>query len=178
MERFKSIEAAWLEVVLNTVRAFTKTHPDERFYAGAFWLCYVDYTMFGVPCFALNTEAHLQAEGVEGDDGSRWSPPNWAYDLIDNAIEPMRPHYEALTRDLEGQSDEVWDAACEAHFQLLARVCREATTAIHQSPSPGITEDFVIGIFEEREGEPLFSQLVRASIDPDRLARLPSPIWE
>jgi hypothetical protein len=181
MERLKEIESEWLKTVLKAVHELTTAYPSERFYAGAFWLCYVDYTMFGVPCFAMNTEAHVTANGGNTAEGIRWSPPNWRFDVIDTAVARMQPHYQALSRDLDGKDDSIWDATIDEHFRALARVSRQATEIVHQSRARGmsgdISDDFVIGIFEEREGEPLFSQLVRDSIAPDRLSRLQEPIW-
>jgi hypothetical protein len=180
-QRLEEVQSEWKVTVLDTVRDLATAHAGERFYAGSFWLCYVDYTMFGVPCFAMNTEAHAAAHGGNTSEGIRWSPPNWEFDVIDRAVERMQPHYQKLSHDLADRENVVWDAAIDEHFRVLARVCREATEAVHQWRASGvienITEDFVIGIFEEREDDPLFSRLVRDSIAPDRLSRLPCPLW-
>lgn len=180
-QRLEEIESEWLATVLDTVRELAAAHVDEQFYAGSFWLCYVDYRMFGVPCFAMNTEAHAAANGGNTSEGIRWSPPNWEFDVIDRAIERMQPHYQALSHDLAGKEDATWDAAIDEHFRVLARVSRRATEEVHQWRASGlvgnVTKDFVIGIFEEREDDPLFSRLVRDSIVPERLSRLPCPMW-
>jgi hypothetical protein len=180
-QQLEEIESEWLVTILDTVWELAKTHASERFYAGSFWLCYVDYTMFGVPCFSMNTEAHAAAHGGNTSAGIRWSPPNWEFDVIDTAVERMRPLYQMLSQELAGKEDAAWDTTIDEHFRALARVCREATEAVHQWRASGlvenITEDFVVGIFEEREGNSLFTRLVRDSISPERLSRLPFPLW-
>ena len=83
---------------------------------------------------------------------------------------------------LAGQDDATWDVAIEEHVQALARVSRSLTH--HARSRTGLfmqsdlPSDFVVGIFEEREGEPTFSRWVRASIAPEILVTLPSPTWD
>ena len=142
----------------------------------------LDYTTFGTPCFAMETESHCSENVAEWGEGARWSPPNWQYDVINQAIEAMTPHYQALSSSLTGQSDAVWDEAIEEHWHMLARVCRRLThEARHREgyfSDIVLPEGFVVAILDEREGEPIFSQLVHASIAPEILTTLPSPIWQ
>ena len=177
-----NIESAWHDATASAIVSQVMNFPDEEFYAAAFWLCYVDYTLFGTPCFAMNTESHSAVSAAEGSEGMRWSPPNWRYDVIDHATQAMTPHYSTLSASLAGQSESVWDDTIEEHWRLLARVCRRLThEARHREGyfcDIALPPGFVVGIFEEREGEPIFSQLVRASIAPEILSTLPSPIWE
>jgi hypothetical protein len=183
MAIFERLEAAWLDTAASAIITQCRDFPNEQFYAAAFWLLYVDYTMFGTPCFAMNSEAHLAATG--GDEPevlTRWSPPNWQFDVLSEAVEKMAPHYEALSQSLAEQPETVWDIAIEEHKDRLSRVCRSLTERArsHSAPFASIElpPDFVVGIFDEREGEPEFSRLVRASVAPEILATLPLPIWE
>jgi hypothetical protein len=182
MSILRQIEEKWFDAVSITIGSLTESFSHEQFYAGAFWLCYVDYTMFGVPCFAMNTGSHLAAtNGDAQDNGTRWSPPNWQFDVIDETVETMSPHYNELSRSLAGKSEADWDAAIEEHFQVLARVCRRLTRATRARAGMfariNLPTDFVVGVFEEREGEPVFSRLVRASVEPNVLSGLPFPTW-
>lgn len=176
----QQIESKWYDSAASAIISKAASLPDERFYAGAFWLCYVDYTMFGTPAFAMNSESYLA--DCEDDDSTMWSPPNWQFDVLDEAHEAMSPLYDALSQSLSGQNDDVWDTTIKEHWEVLARVskrltqdARSRTGLFSQTDLPS---DFVVGIFDEREGEPMFSKLVRASIAPEILANLPSPSWE
>ena len=178
MSQFNDIEAAWYDSASAAIVAHAASQPSERFYAGSFWLLCVDYAMFGLPCFALSTESHI----VEHGQDLRWSPADWPFSCIETAIQDMQPHYSALSERLSGRSDADWERAIEAHHACLARVCRRLThdARSHSRAFSGVClpGDFVVGIFEFREAEPLFSQLVRASISPEILASLPHPVWE
>ena len=129
----------------------------------------------------MNTEADLLGGGGRVDNGMRWSPANWKFDVLD-ATEAMSPHYEALSQSLAAQDDATWDAAIEEHVQALARVCCRLTEHARSRTGPftqcDLPADFVVGIFEEREGEPTFSRWVRASIAPEILVTLPAPVWD
>ena len=180
MNILQQIESRWFDSAASAIVSQVASFPSERFYAGAFWLCYVDYTKFGTPCFAMNTESHLTECGAESS--SRWSPPNCQFDILDGAVEAMSPLYDALSRSLAGQDSAVWDAAIEEHSQVLARVSRRLTHHARSRTGPFVPADlpanFVVGVFDEREGEPTFSRLVRASIEPEILSALPAPLWE
>lgn len=64
----------------------------------------------------------------------------------------------------------------------MARVCRRLTREIRSRSGMfaeiRVPDHFVVGIFETREADPLFSELVRASIAPEILPTLPFPIWD
>lgn len=181
MSILQQIESRWFDSAATAIVSHASRFPAERFYAGAFWLCYVDYTLFGTPCFALNTESYLARDGGDAEDSTRWSPPNWRFDVLDEPVEAMSPSYDKLSRSLADQDDTRWEAAIEEHFQALARVCRRLTHHARSRTGPfsevDLPADFVVGIFEEREGDPTFSRLVRASIEPEILLTLPLPSW-
>ncbi len=177
MSLMHDIEVAWLRTASAAIVSHVQSYPDDMFYAGSFWLCYVDHTVFGTPCFALNTEKRSAADG----DDLRWSPADWEFDCVGCTIEAMQPHYEALSQNLSGRPESDWDMAIEEHFSGLARVCRQITSAARSRHGvfrdTVLHPDFVVGIFEFREADPLFTQLIRASIAPEILATLPSPVW-
>ena len=182
MNTLQQIEAAWFDCAASVIVSQVAHLPYEKFYAAAFWLLYVDYSMFGTPCFAINSESHLAAtRGEELESFTRWSPPNWQFDVLPESIEIMAPYYDALSSSLIDQPETAWDAAIEEHAQALARVCRRLTEDARHRSGPftqvKLPRDFVMGIFEEREGEPTFSRWVNASIDPKILSILPSPTW-
>ncbi len=171
------IEKAWFESAAAAVVEHVKAHPEERFYAGSIWLCYVDYTMFGTPCFALNTESHIAEAGSD----LRWSPADWRFSCIDSTVGAMQPLYSSLSRHLAGRSEAYWDLTIKEHFACLAQVCRRITnharTRSGVFASINLPEDFVVGIFEFRENDPLFTQLITDSIAPEILAKLSDPVW-
>ncbi len=171
------IESAWFEAASKAIVAHVKAHPNERFYAGSIWLCYCDYTMFGTPCFALNTESQVAEMGSDW----RWSPADWRFSCIDSTVEAMQPLYSAFTKELAGRNKAYWNMTMKEHFAILARVCHRLT---HEARSRSgvfasihLPADFVVGIFEFRESEPLFTKLIIDSIAPEILAKLPHPVW-
>jgi hypothetical protein len=165
--------------IVSQVREF----PDEEFYAAAFWLCYVDYTMFGPPAIAMNTESPLAAHrGDKPADWYRWWPPEWQFDVLMKPVEAMTPLYRPLPDSPPEGGESIWNPAIEEHLQALARLSRRLTQAArgHSAPFDGIPlpPGLVTGIFDTREGEEEYSTLVKASTEPEIISRLPSPVWE
>lgn len=178
MSQLKDIEAAWIESASAAVVSHATAHPSELFYAGSLWLCYVDYRMFGVPCFALNIKSQISQMGED----LRWSPADWQFPCIDSTVETMQPYYSALTKQLAARDKAYWDQIIKDHYACLARVCRrithDARSRLGVFSDVRLSDDFVVGIFEFREAEPLFTELVRASIEPQMLSSLPHQVWE
>ncbi len=178
MSLLHDIETAWVDSASTAIVRHAGEHPDERWYAAALWLCYTDYTLFGTPCFAMNTESRA----AQMEPGLRWSPADWQLPCIDSTVLDMQPRYTALTQHLAGQDEACWNQTIEEHYACLARVCRvithNARLRLGVFSDSRLPEDFVIGLFEIREPDPLFTRLVRASIDPEILSGLPDPIWE
>ena len=96
------IAASWSDLVTKAIIEAVTNNPDADYYAAGFWLFYVDYTLFGVPCFALNTEENLAAS----DPSCRWSPPEWLVD-VHPCYQSIRPLYTELSELLDGASDDV-----------------------------------------------------------------------
>jgi len=178
MDLLKGIEAAWLKSAADAIVAHAQSNPLERFYAGSLWLLYTDYTLFGTPCFALNTESHI----IEFGPDYRWSPADWQFPCIDSTIEVMKPLYSHLSQLLAGRDTEFWNQVIDEHHACLARVCRRITNDVRTQTgvfsTVALPEHFVVGIFEFREDEPLFSTLIRNSIEPEVLRKLPHPVWQ
>ncbi|MFO0865606.1 MAG: hypothetical protein U0744_13305 [Gemmataceae bacterium] len=139
--------------------------PDGVVYACGFWLFYADYTVLGTPCFAYNFV------GQEKD--AKWSPPEWVVDVDDRMVDALKPHYERLSESMKGQSDEAWDSLIEFQLNYYSRLCIEITRdASLLLRDWRITDDFVCGIFEEREDEETFLRLLHASMGEEVVERL------
>jgi hypothetical protein len=180
MSILEQIETEWFDCAARAIVSQVRQFPNERFYAGGFWLFYVDYTMFGTPAFGMNTESMISgACGGESKEPTRWSPAEWQFSVLPEPVDAMKVHYDTLSRSLVGQSNATWDSAMEQHTQALARVCRRLTEAARSGSEPfnhcKLPPDFVVGIFEEQEGPLFFARWVRASIAPETLSKLRRP---
>lgn len=165
------IVANWKDLATRAVVDAATENPESDYYTGGFWLFYVDYTLFGVPCFGLNTEEHLAAS----DPMCRWSPPEWLAD-VHPSYEAVQPLYAELSELLESAPDAAWDLAIEQHLDAMCGLCRELTKDYH-SPDGSFgairkNPQFVFGIFEERESEEIYEALRNGSIEPERRAML------
>jgi hypothetical protein len=139
--------------------------PDGIVYACGFWLFYADYTIIGPPCFAYNI--------LGEDEDSKWAPPDWVVDVDDRILDSLKPHYEHLSNTMQGQSDETWDALIEFQLNYFARLCLDITRNAKSILSHWqMTDDFVCGIFEEREDEETFIRLLHASMGEEAVGRL------
>ncbi len=79
MTILQQIESKWYDSAASAIISKARAFPTSGSNAGAFWLCYVDYTMFGAPAFSMNTESYLADCDDEDDDSTMWSPPNWQF---------------------------------------------------------------------------------------------------
>ena len=139
--------------------------PNGVVYACGFWLFYADFSVIGAPCFAYNI--------VGREDDAKWSPPEWAVDVEDRIAEALTPHYERLTELMTGQSDEMWESLIQFQWDYYSQLCleitRDAPSLLHHWQ---VADDFVCGIFEEREDDEIYSRLLRASIGEEVVERL------
>ena len=165
------IVARWDDLVRNAVVEAASSSSTSNYYAAGFWLFYVDYTVFGVPCLALNSEENL----ASSDPTCRWCPSEWLVD-VHSCHESIQPLYTELSKLLAGESDESWELAVDQHYDAMCYLCKSLTANYHAGDGAFgmITRNpqFVVGIFEEREGDELYKTLVDASIEPDRRASL------
>ena len=168
-ELLKKIEAKWIGLAGQAIVDYQKAKPDSKVYAAAFWLLYLDYTMIGVPCFAMNRESHETARDKE----LRWCSPDWECDVHDETADEMESLYSELSESMEDEDDEQWQALEEAHRQVLCRVCQTVTDAYHAGNSPFDTidahPDFILLILEGQESRKVFRDLVKKSTSPLRL---------
>lgn len=171
-----AIESQWEEVAAKTIAQIMAAFPDDQFYAAGFWLFYCDYTVIHPPCFGANTEASL-AESGEDAKYHRWTPPNWRFDTIGGLSDKMMPLYEPLCEEHE---DDVWQKIMEDHKQSIARVCRRVTQQARSGAGPfaevAVPANFVVGIFEEQDGDEEYDRLAIMSIEKSVLADLDVPI--
>ena len=152
------LELGWFEAVCDSLAMVVNAHPEERFYAGAFWLLHGNGTSLLCPVFGVNSE--------ETDLTIRWNPPDWRWSIIDQAHERVRPLYVGLS-DLDGDK-RCFDTHWEEHIDMLSRVCRRVTAVarsheIAALPS-GLCDRFFVGIIDFSHGDAAFDYL-RRSVD-------------
>lgn len=139
--------------------------PKGVVYASGFWLFYADNTVIGAPCFAYNIV------GQEAD--AKWSPPEWVVDVDDRIVTALTPHYERLTELMTAQSGEIWKSLMQFQWDYYSQLCLEITRdAPSLLPHWQLADDFVCGIFEEREEEEIYYRLLRTSIGAEVVERL------
>jgi len=117
----QEIESQWPIHIHRGIAELVRLHPNEVFYAGAFWIFYCDYTVISAPTFGVN------AEGTLEDESDRWAPAEWRWDVVKSVLDGMEPFYERLSAALAGASDGEWEAVMAANEQLIGRVCRSVT---------------------------------------------------
>ena len=142
--------------------------PEGVVYACGFWLFYCDYTTLGVPAFAYNTV------GNEGE--WKWSPPNWVVDVEDLMVDALQPLYTEISSFMAGKSDDDWRTLVKYQWDFYSKFCLDMNSDIEKQKGPltwwNLTEDFVVGIFEEREGDEMYDFLVKASVGEERAQKL------
>jgi hypothetical protein len=165
------IAACWSDLARQSVIDAVSEDSSANYYAAGFWLFYVDYTLFGVPCFALNTEENL----IATDPSHRWCPPEWLID-VHPCYEKVEPLYTELSEMLDGSPDEEWETAIDQHYNAICSLCLNLTEEYHKHDGAFGTirknPNFIFGIFEERDGQEVYETLLDASIDPERRANL------
>ena len=175
-EIIAELESRWEATCVDTIKAVVVDSPDDRFYGAGFWCFYADYTVLGTPCFAMNTEANL----ADDSDSNRWLPPNWRFDNISQAADAMDAVYQHLGEALDGQSDETWKETIEAHKQAIARVCHKLTAAANSDSGPlaglAVSTPFVVGIFEEQDGDEEYDRLALLSVEESLIEEVEIPI--
>jgi len=167
---WRNFEQQWFAQASRALSALAAANPEERLYGAAFHLFYSDGAKVLAPAFAANVESAVR---VEAWGSTRYEPPEWKWDVIDEASAAMASQYEALTAEFVGHQDRS-DAILNDHDHAIARVCRALTSAgrkgdIHRA----LPADFVAVIIEGQRREDEMRALVRASVDPQVLASLP-----
>jgi len=129
-----NIERQWKDSAMTEILRASDELDLDDVYVAAFCLFYVDYTEFFPPHLGINTENRYRESRNLGRN-YRWSPSEWKIELHDS-IELLSSDYDLLAKTLADQSDEVWNAAIELHYQVIARVCHHLTTSIRMSGNP------------------------------------------
>ena len=131
--------------------------PEGTVYACAFWLFYLDHTVIAPPNFAYNFDG--------GEEDVKWSPPNWHADVVERVNEALDPLYQELSGLMKGQDDDAWGSLGEYQWHFFAQLCRSITRD-PQSLLKGwhLTDNYVCGIFEEREDGDVYTRLVKESV--------------
>ncbi|CAN5125304.1 hypothetical protein BH11PLA2_BH11PLA2_14210 [soil metagenome] len=139
--------------------------PAGKVYACGFWLFYCDYTVLGPPCFAYNT--------VGNEKDTKWCPPEWQVDVEDRIVEALNPIYRHVEELMKDESEESWEMLLKYQWGFYSQLChsltRDAQTLLKHWQ---ITDDFVCGIFEEREGEDVYYQLIKDSVGEEKAIQL------
>ncbi|MEU4311665.1 DUF4303 domain-containing protein [Nocardia sp. NPDC024068] len=172
---WNAFETAWYDSGCHSLADLAAAHPGERLYAAAFHLFYSDDIQILPPALAANTEAAVhQNNGYS----TRFAPPEWRWDVLDAAGDPMRPWYQRLSEEFhtagtDAAQDATMDALEAAHDRAMARVCKAMTaTARRGGIHDSLPADFVVVILEGQRGEKE-ADLIRASVDPQVLATVP-----
>lgn len=160
---WQRIERTWFQAAADAIVATVEANPTERFYAGAFWLLYGDYTVIRPSVFGLNAE--------DSDPDIRWHPPDWRWAMIDAAHERVDPLYEPLTH-LDGD-EAAFEALWERHIDALAAVSRRLTAFVRSgqiaAPRAAFTPGFFVGIVDFSQGDEAIDYLKR-SVDEETIA--------
>ncbi|WP_169813463.1 DUF4303 domain-containing protein [Nocardia vaccinii] len=172
---WNAFEAAWCDSGCHSLADLAAAHPGERLYAAAFHLFYSDGSQILPPALAANTEAAVhQNNGYS----TRFVPPEWRWDVLDAAVDPMRLWYQRLSEEfLTVSTDAARYAAGEAleaaHDRAMTRVCKAMTaTARRGGIHDSLPANFVVVMLEGQRGEEE-AGLIRASVDPRVLATVP-----
>ncbi|MDA7747408.1 hypothetical protein N8878_08805 [Psychromonas sp.] len=159
---FTKIEKA----IINSIS--TLKPSVEEAYVSGFWLFYCDHTSINPPCFALNTNY--------SDDEEKWSPPEWDIDVIDEVYDALAPIYKELSEYMSSKSDDEWEELVEYQFKFYSELCLQYNESMSSEESPfnswHKSNDFVIGIFEEREDEETYKELIISSIGSKKASAL------
>ncbi|MFB9830757.1 DUF4303 domain-containing protein [Actinoallomurus acaciae] len=173
---WSAFETAWHDIGCRTLTDLATEFPDERLYAAAFHLFYLDGEEILSPALAANAES-----AVRDDAGysTRFAPPEWRWDVLAAASEAMSPWYRRLAEEYlapattEAEQDAAMDALETAHDTAMAGVCRAMTTTARRGGVHGsLPRDFVVVILEGQRGDEE-SGLIRKSVDPQMLPTVP-----
>jgi len=166
----QEIESQWPIHIHRGLAELVRQHPGEVFYAGAFWILYCDYTNIATPTFGVNAESTLE------DEGDRWAPAEWRWDVVKTVNDEMEPFYEKLSAALAGAPNEEWEAVMAANEELIGRVSRAVTkSARSKSGAFGdlpLPNNFLVFAGDVREDAATYNRQLRLSVDEALLPTL------
>lgn len=159
---WNTIEDTWFSAATDAIVVTVASHPNDRLYAGAFWLLYGDYSSILAPAFGLNAE--------DSDPSVKWHPPDWKWSLIDQVHEQVESLYQPL---LELNADEsTYEGLWERHIDVLAAVSKRLTAFVAEgqiaAPSSAFAPNFFVGIIDFGQGD-RGAEYLRRSVDEHRL---------
>ncbi len=164
------IESQWPIEIHRGLADLLRQNPGETFYAGAFWILYCDYTVISAPIFGVNAESMLTDEGV------RWAPAEWHWDVLKPVCEAMEPYYERLSASLAGAPHSEWQAVMTANEELVGRVSRSVTHAARSRSGDfadlALPDNFLVFAGDVREDGQTFNRQLRLSVEADELSTL------
>ncbi|GEM_PF-6053827 len=139
--------------------------PSGQVYSIGFWLFYCDYFVLSAPCLAYNTRGNEQE--------AKWCPPEWQTDVDEDIAAVLGPIYSEISDFMDGRSDDDWEFLIDYQWRYYCGICHALTKdASALLPNWDFTDDFVAGIFEEREGDELYQALAKASVGEKRALKL------
>lgn len=164
----QDIEKIFAEIEDAFVGALRTIEIKTEIYACGLWLFYCDYTVISPPCFGYNSSYDEKYD--------RWAPPEWDVDVDDSVYDVLAPIYEKLSKLMEGKPDGAWEKLIEYQWKFYSELCNKLNSEIDSLDSPFRTwprsNDFVIGIFEEREGEEVYNELAIGSLGYEKAKEL------
>lgn len=164
---WEALESAWCTEASRSLVALADANRADVLYAAAFHLFYADGAKILSPAFAVNAESAVR---IHAWGSTRYVPPEWRWDVVDDASHAMAGAYERLTRDVRWPDDTV----VAEHDLAIARVCRTLTTRARRGElHPSLPPGFVVAILDGQRGEAEMRALVRSSVEPQVLATLP-----
>jgi hypothetical protein len=171
-----AFETAWHDTGCRILTDLAAAFPDERLYAAAFHLFYLDGDEILPPALAANTEAAVRDDGGYS---TRFVPPEWRWDVLDAASDAMSPWYRRLTEEYlapattEAERYAAMEALETAHDTAMAGVCRAMTaTARRGGIHSSLPREFVVVILEGQRGDDE-AGLIRKSVAPQTLPAVP-----
>lgn len=171
----QEIESEWPTCIHRGLAELVGFHPDERFYAAAFWLFYCDYTVVAPPTFGANAESVLESQAA-GEPSNRWQPGEWRWDVIQTVYDEMEPLYQRLSETLVGASEAEWQAVITEHEELIGRVARRVTAAVRTRSAEfcelALPHNFLVFAVNVLEDASTYNRLLRLSVDEDILPTL------
>lgn len=157
------IHDAAVAQVLRVLREFRTNRPDAEVYAAAYYMFYCDGSLLAWPMVAIGTQENLILDDGTVDEGIRWSPADWGYDVEANDAEQalaQRVHEYAVTLG----SDDAYDEVYENRFFYLFPEAAKA--AAKQAIAEGLVgEDFIVVPIEQDE------VLLRLTLTEEQLQR-------
>jgi hypothetical protein len=171
----QEIESQWPIYIHRGLAELVRLHPDEVFYAGAFWIFYCDYTVISAPTFGVNAESMVEDE-VPGETSYRWAPAEWGWSVVKTVCDGMEPFYEKLSAALAGASHDEWKAVMAANEELIGRVSRSVTQSVRSKSGKftdlPLPDNFHVFAKDVREDAATYNRQLRLSVDEALLPTL------